>query len=185
MMAKKSTYDASEIEVLEGLEPVRVRPAMYIGGTDTTGYHHLVWEIVDNSVDEVMNGFASKIEVTLHKGGTKVTVDDDGRGIPIDLMSKYKKPALEVILTTLHSGGKFQKTSYTHSGGLHGVGSSVVNALSTLLVAEVKRDGKRYEQQFAKGKTKTKLKVLGPARGTLERVIEPELIVPQLEGETR
>ncbi len=165
-MAKKSTYDASEIEVLEGLEPVRVRPAMYIGGTDTTGYHHLVWEIVDNCVDEVMNGFASKIEVTLHKSGTKVTVGDDGRGIPVDVMPKYKKSALEVILTTLHSGGKFQKKSYTHSGGLHGVGSSVVTALSTLLVAEVKRDGKRYEQTFARGKTKTKLRVVGPARGT-------------------
>ncbi len=165
-MAKKSTYDASEIEVLEGLEPVRVRPAMYIGGTDSSGYHHLVWEIVDNSVDEVMNGYAKRIEVTLHKSGTKVTVGDDGRGIPVDLMPKYKKPALEVILTTLHSGGKFQKKSYTHSGGLHGVGSSVVTALSTLLVAEVKRDGKRYEMSFSKGKTKTKLKVVGPARGT-------------------
>ncbi len=165
-MAKKSTYDASEIEVLEGLEPVRVRPAMYIGGTDTTGYHHLVWEIVDNSVDEVMNGYASRIEVTLHKSGTKVTVSDDGRGIPIDIMPKYKKPALEVILTTLHSGGKFQKKSYTHSGGLHGVGSSVVTALSTLLTAEVKRDGKRYEMTFSKGKMKSKLRTVGPARGT-------------------
>ncbi|MBS1149334.1 MAG: Topoisomerase subunit [Myxococcaceae bacterium] len=165
-MAKKSTYDASEIEVLEGLEPVRVRPAMYIGGTDTTGYHHLVWEIVDNSVDEVMNGYASRIEVTLHKSGTKVTVADDGRGIPVDVMPKYKKPALEVILTTLHSGGKFQKKSYTHSGGLHGVGSSVVTALSTLLVVEVKRDGKRYEMSFSRGKTKSKLRTVGPARGT-------------------
>ena len=165
-MAKKSTYDASEIEVLEGLEPVRVRPAMYIGGTDATGYHHLVWEIVDNSVDEVMNGHATRIEVTLHKSGTRVTISDDGRGIPVDIMPKYKKPAIEVILTTLHSGGKFQKKSYTHSGGLHGVGSSVVTALSTLLTAEVKRDGKRYEQTFARGKTKTKLRTVGPARGT-------------------
>jgi len=164
--AKKTGYDASEIEVLEGLEPVRVRPAMYIGGTDSTGYHHLVWEIVDNCVDEVMNGFASRIEVTLHKSGTKVTIADDGRGIPVDIMPKYKKPALEVILTTLHSGGKFQKKNYTHSGGLHGVGSSVVTALSTLLTAEVKRDGKRYEMTFSKGKMKTKLRTVGPARGT-------------------
>jgi DNA gyrase/topoisomerase IV subunit B len=179
-MAKKSSYNASEIEVLEGLEPVRVRPAMYIGGTDTTGYHHLVWEIVDNSVDEVMNGFASRIEVTLHKSGTRITISDDGRGIPVDLMPKYKKPALEVILTTLHSGGKFEKKSYTHSGGLHGVGSSVVTALSTLLVAEVKRDGKRYEQTFARGKTKSKLRTVGPARGTGTTIsFEPD---PQIFG---
>ncbi len=165
-MAAKKNYDASNIQVLEGLEPVRKRPAMYIGGTDATGYHHLLWEIVDNSVDEVINGHATKIEVTLHKGGTKMTVVDDGRGIPVDIMPKYKKPALEVILSTLHSGGKFEKENYVHSGGLHGVGSSVVNALSTLLVAEIKRDGKRYEQQFSRGITKTKLKVLGPCRGT-------------------
>lgn len=166
-MAKTNAkYDASNIQVLEGLEPVRKRPAMYIGGTDATGYHHLLWEIVDNSVDEVMNGYASKVEVTLHKGGTKVTVVDDGRGIPVDMMPKYKKPALEVILTTLHSGGKFEKENYVHSGGLHGVGSSVVNALSTHLHVEVKRDGKRHEQTFAKGLVKSKLKTLGPARGT-------------------
>ena len=119
--ARKATYTASDIQVLEGLEPVRKRPAMYIGGTDDSGYHHLLWEIVDNSVDEVINSYASKVEVTLHKDGKTVTVADDGRGIPVDVMAKYKKPALEIILTTLHSGGKFEQGNYLHSGGLHGV----------------------------------------------------------------
>jgi DNA gyrase subunit B/topoisomerase-4 subunit B len=160
------TYDASNIQVLEGLEPVRKRPAMYIGGTDSTGYHHLLWEIVDNSVDEVINGHATKVEVTLHKSGTRVTVTDDGRGIPVDVMKKYKKPAVEVILTTLHSGGKFEKENYLHSGGLHGVGSSVVNALSSELVVQVKRGGKLYEQTYARGKPVSKLKVVASARGT-------------------
>ncbi len=166
MAAKKSSYTGKDIQVLEGLEPVRKRPAMYIGGTDANGYHHLLWEIVDNSVDEVINGFATTIEVRLHKDGTTISVDDDGRGIPVDIMPKFKKPALEIILGTLHAGGKFEQGNYIHSGGLHGVGSSVVNALSTTLVATVKRDGKRYEQTFAKGKVTSKLKVLGPARGT-------------------
>src|SRR6478752_8410647 len=120
-----TSYTSEHITVLEGLEPVRRRPGMYIGGTDSKGYHHLLWEIVDNSVDEVINGYASRIEVTLHKDGKTVTVDDDGRGIPVDVMPKYKKPALEVLLTTLHSGGKFDQGNYIHSGGLHGVGSSV------------------------------------------------------------
>ncbi len=165
-MAAKKNYDASQIQVLEGLEPVRKRPAMYIGGTDTTGYHHLLWEIVDNSVDEVINGFATKIEVVLHKSGTRVSVSDNGRGITVDMMPKYKKPALEVILTVLHSGGKFEKENYVHSGGLHGVGSSVVNALSTELVVDVKRDGKVYQQHFSQGKATSKLKTVGSARGT-------------------
>src|SRR5712672_2386005 len=157
MAARKTSYTAQDIQVLEGLEPVRKRPAMYIGGTDTTGYHHLLWEIVDNSVDEVINGFATRIVVTLH---------DDGRGIPVDTMTKYKKPAIEVILTTLHSGGKFEQGNYIHSGGLHGVGSSVVNALSSKLVAEVKRDGKRWVQTYAKGHALSKLKAEGKAKGT-------------------
>jgi DNA gyrase subunit B len=165
-MAKKPTYDASAITVLEGLEPVRKRPAMYIGGTDASGYHHLLWEIVDNSVDEVINGFASRVEVTLHKSGRTVTVSDDGRGIPVDVMPKYKKPALEIILTTLHSGGKFEQGNYIHSGGLHGVGSSVVNALSQKLVAEIKRDGKRWVQTYGRGHATSKLKAEGNARGT-------------------
>jgi DNA gyrase/topoisomerase IV subunit B len=164
--ARKATYTASDIQVLEGLEPVRKRPAMYIGGTDGSGYHHLLWEIVDNSVDEVINSFATKVEVTLHKDGKTVTVADDGRGIPVDVMAKYRKPALEIILTTLHSGGKFDQGNYLHSGGLHGVGSSVVNALSSKLVVEVRRDGKRHQQTYARGKPTSQLKVIGPVRGS-------------------
>jgi len=164
--ARKATYTASDIQVLEGLEPVRKRPAMYIGGTDVSGYHHLLWEIVDNSVDEVINSYASKVEVTLHKDGKTVTVADDGRGIPVDVMAKYKKPALEIILTTLHSGGKFEQGNYLHSGGLHGVGSSVVNALSSKLLVEVRREGKRHQQPYARGRPTSALKVVGPGRGT-------------------
>src|SRR5437763_15726557 len=163
---RKTSYSAADIQVLEGLEPVRKRPAMYIGGTDATGYHHLLWEILDNSVDEVINGYASKIEVTLHKDGKTVTITDDGRGIPVDVMPKYKKSALEVILTTLHSGGKFEQGNYIHSGGLHGVGSSVVNALSSKLVARVKRDGKHHVQEYSKGLATSKLKAEKNARGT-------------------
>src|SRR3954452_22881438 len=124
-------YTGEDIQVLEGLEPVRKRPGMYIGGIDARGYHHLLWEIVDNAVDEVINGYAHTIWVTLGKDGRSVTIEDDGRGIPVDPLPKYKnKSALEVILTTLHAGGKFDNTNYVHSGGLHGVGSSVVNALA-------------------------------------------------------
>jgi DNA gyrase subunit B/topoisomerase-4 subunit B len=166
MAVRKTRYSAADIQVLEGLEPVRKRPAMYIGGTDASGYHHLLWEIIDNSVDEVINGYAARIDVTLHKDGKTVTVTDDGRGIPVDIMPKYKKTALEVILTTLHSGGKFEPGNYIHSGGLHGVGASVVNALSEKLEARVKRDGKRYLQTYAKGLATSKLKTEGAARGT-------------------
>src|SRR6195256_1641925 len=165
-VVRKTRYSAADIQVLEGLEPVRKRPAMYIGGGDASGDHHLLWEILDNSVDEVINGFASRIVVTLHDDGRTMTVEDDGRGIPVDTMPKYKKPAIEVILTTLHSGGKFEQGNYIHSGGLHGVGSSVVNALSSKLVAEGKRDGKHYVQRYAKGRATTKLKAEGNARGT-------------------
>jgi len=166
MAVRKTSYSAADIQVLEGLEPVRKRPAMYIGGVDASGYHHLLWEILDNSVDEVINGFAARIEITLHKDGKTVTVTDDGRGIPVDVMPKFKKPAIEVILTTLHSGGKFEQGNYIHSGGLHGVGSSVVNALSESLIARVKRDGKHHVQRYAKGRATTKLKIEGKARGT-------------------
>src|SRR6188508_2832906 len=155
MATKKDTYTGADIQVLEGLEPVRKRPAMYIGGTDSTGYHHLLWEILDNSVDEVINGYASTVEVMLHKDGRTITVVDDGRGIPIDIMPKYKKPAVEIILTTLHAGGKFEQGNYIHSGGLHGVGSSVVNALSRKLVVAIKRDGKHHVQTYARGKAVT------------------------------
>ncbi|WNG45709.1 type IIA DNA topoisomerase subunit B [Archangium minus] len=178
---KKTTYTGADIQVLEGLEPVRKRPAMYIGGTDSTGYHHLLWEILDNSVDEVINGYASTVEVTLHKDGRTVTVVDDGRGIPIDIMPKYKKPAVEIILTTLHAGGKFEQGNYIHSGGLHGVGSSVVNALARKLVVEIKRDGKRHVQTYSKGKPTSTLKVEGPARGTgTSTTFEPD---PEIFGE--
>jgi DNA gyrase subunit B/topoisomerase-4 subunit B len=139
---------------------------MYIGGTDTKGYHHLVWEIVDNSVDEVINGYGTKIEVVLHKDGKSVTVADNGRGIPVDINKQHKKSALELVLTTLHAGGKFSAAQYQFSGGLHGVGSSVVNALSEELRAEVKRDGAAWEQRYERGKAVSKLKKLGPARGS-------------------
>ncbi|MDY7225489.1 DNA gyrase/topoisomerase IV subunit B [Hyalangium rubrum] len=180
-MAKKDTYTGADIQVLEGLEPVRKRPAMYIGGTDSVGYHHLLWEILDNSVDEVINGHATTVEVTLHKDGRTVTVVDNGRGIPVDMMPKYKKPAVEVILTTLHSGGKFEQGNYIHSGGLHGVGSSVVNALGRKLVVEIKRDHKKYVQTYARGKATSPLKVEGPARGTGTSItFEPD---PEIFGE--
>ncbi len=159
-------YSGKDITVLEGLEPVRVRPAMYIGDTGSRGYHHLVWEIVDNAIDEVINGHADRVEVTLHDDGRTMTVRDNGRGIPVDEVPKYKKPALEVILTTLHSGAKFDKDAYVHSGGLHGVGSSVVNALSDSLVAVVRRDGAEWTQSFARGKVATKLKRVKEARGS-------------------
>jgi DNA gyrase/topoisomerase IV subunit B len=123
-------YTAKDITVLEGLEPVRRRPSMYIGGVDDTGLHHLLWEIVDNSVDEAMNGHCRRIQVVLHRDGASMTVTDDGRGIPIDHHKQHKRPALELILTTLHAGGKFEAKNYYHSGGLHGVGASVVNALA-------------------------------------------------------
>jgi DNA gyrase subunit B len=159
------TYTAQSIEVLEGLEPVRKRPAMYIGGVDARGYHHLLWELVDNSVDEAINGHAKRIEVTLDKDKKGAAVTDDGRGIPIDMHPKFKRPALELILCTLHAGGKFDGDSYKVSGGLHGVGSSVVNALSAELTATVRRDGKEHRQTFARGTPTSKLKVTGDSRG--------------------
>jgi DNA gyrase/topoisomerase IV subunit B len=166
-MAKTAkSYTAKDILVLEGLEPVRRRPGMYIGGTDATGLHHLLWEIVDNSVDEAMNGHTDRIGVTLHADGASVTVSDNGRGIPVDRHAQYKKPALELILTTLHAGGKFEAKNYYHSGGLHGVGASVVTALSESLVARVRRDGAEWEQRFARGKAVGALRKLGTARGS-------------------
>ena len=146
-----ATYTAKDITVLEGLEPVRKRPGMYIGGVGSTGLHHLVWEILDNAIDEAMNGHASNIAVTLHDDGASITVSDDGRGIPVDKHPKTKKSALEVIFTTLHAGGKFEPGNYKTAGGLHGVGASVVNALSKELVATVKRDGATWEQRFKQG----------------------------------
>ena len=145
-------YTAKDITVLEGLEPVRKRPGMYIGGVGSAGLHHLVWEILDNSIDEAMNGHASNIRVTLHADGSSITIEDDGRGIPVDKHPTTKKSALEVIFTMLHAGGKFEHGSYKTAGGLHGVGASVVNALSKELVATVKRDGAQWEMRFKQGK---------------------------------
>src|ERR1044071_4314611 len=142
-----TNYTAKDITVLEGLDPVRKRPGMYIGGAGSAGLHHLIWEILDNSVDEAMNGYASNIEVILHADGASITIDDNGRGIPIDKHSASKKSALEVIFTVLHAGGKFQPGSYKTAGGLHGVGASVVNALSKQLVATVRRDGAAWEMR--------------------------------------
>jgi DNA gyrase subunit B len=161
-----SSYTAKDITVLEGLEPVRKRPGMYIGGVGAPGLHHLVWEIVDNAIDEAMNGYASNIRVTLHRDGSSVTVEDDGRGIPVDVHGKTKKTALEVIFTVLHAGGKFEAGNYKTAGGLHGVGASVVNALSRDLVATVRRDGQQWEMRFQQGRPVGGLKKLGPARGT-------------------
>ncbi len=161
-----STYTAKDITVLEGLEPVRKRPGMYIGGVSSAGLHHLVWEILDNSVDEAMNGYASNITVTLHRDGSSITIADDGRGIPIDKHPKTKKSALEVIFSTLHAGGKFEAGNYKTAGGLHGVGASVVNALSKELVATVRRDGAQWEMRFKQGAMVGALKKTGAARGT-------------------
>ena len=174
----QSQYTQEAIVVLEGLEPVRKRPGMYIGGVDSRGYHHLLWEILDNSVDEVINGFATTIHVTIHRGARSVTNEDNGRGIPTGIMPKFNKSALEIIFTTLHAGGKFEQGSYTHSGGLHGVGASVVNALSEELVVRVKRDGQIVEQRYARGHAQTALVPVGPGRGSGTRIFfrpDPEI----------
>ncbi len=158
-------YTSQEITVLEGLEPVRQRPAMYIGDTSKQGYHHLLWEIVDNSVDEAINGHANTIEVELDDDLRGVRVTDNGRGIPVDKHKKHKKAALELILTTLHAGGKFGHSSYEVSGGLHGVGSSVVNALSEDMVADVYRDNQHWQQRYRRGKPTGPIKKVGETRG--------------------
>jgi DNA gyrase subunit B len=180
-----ATYTARDITVLEGLEPVRKRPGMYIGGVGTAGLHHLAWEILDNAVDEAMNGYASTIAVTLHRDGSSLTVVDDGRGIPVDKHPKTKQSALEVIFTVLHAGGKFEHGSYKTAGGLHGVGASVVNALSKELVATVKRDGVLWEMRFRQGKPTGPLKNLGQARGTGTSVyFHPDpTVFPKIEFE--
>ncbi|MGB8221458.1 MAG: DNA topoisomerase IV subunit B [Polyangiales bacterium] len=191
-------YTAKDIDVLEGLEPVRKRPAMYIGGTDAHGYHHLLWEILDNSVDEAINGHASRIEVALDADHRGATITDNGRGIPVDTHPKFKKSALELILTTLHSGGKFEGKSYQVAGGLHGVGSSVVNALSSELTATVWRGGTTYAQSYSRGKPTSKMKSGGKTskRGTSVHfrpdadifgkrlAFEPSRVAERLEAKT-
>jgi len=157
-------YGAESIKVLEGLEGVRKRPAMYIGSTGKDGLHHLIYEAVDNSVDEALAGFCKNIIVSINKDGS-ATIEDDGRGIPVDMHPQLKIPAVQVALTKLHAGGKFDKKSYEISGGLHGVGISVVNALSKKLIIEVKREGKVYRQEYSRGDAKTKLEVAGKYNG--------------------
>jgi DNA gyrase subunit B len=191
------TYNAESITVLEGLEAVRRRPGMYIGGVDKAGLHHLLWEIVDNSVDEVMNGHASRIVVTLGADGKTISVTDNGRGIPVDKHPKTGQSALETILTTLHAGGKFDNDAYKVAGGLHGVGASVVNALSKSLVAEVRRDGLTYTQSYRRGKSLGPIEVGEPVRGTgttitftpdpdifRDQSYDPALIAERLEVKT-
>jgi len=164
-MAEKSDYNAESIKVLEGLEAVRKRPAMYIGSTGKDGLHHLVYEVVDNSVDEALAGHCTLIEVSINKDGS-VTIVDDGRGIPVETHPQYKMPACQLALTKLHAGGKFDKKSYAVSGGLHGVGVSCVNALSKKLILEICRDKKRYHQEYSKGDPTTKLQTIGTSEKT-------------------
>ena len=168
--AEKSQYRAKDIEVLEGLEAVRRRPAMYIGDTTVRGLHHLVWEIVDNAVDEFLVGEADRVAVTLHRDACSITVTDNGRGIPVDKHPKTKKSALELILTTLHAGGKFSDKNYARSGGLHGVGASVVNAVSEEMIATVHRDGHEWVQKYKRGKPTTPVTKVKPFRGRGTRI---------------
>ena len=164
-MANENDYDGGEIKILEGLEAVRKRPGMYIGSTSASGLHHLVWEIVDNSVDEAMAGFCTEIQVTVHADNS-ITVVDNGRGIPVDEHPVKKIPTLEVVMTILHAGGKFDNSAYKVSGGLHGVGISVVNALSKRVVVQVRRDGNTYEMEFSRGETVKKMEVVGTSDST-------------------
>ncbi|MCI4345545.1 MAG: DNA topoisomerase (ATP-hydrolyzing) subunit B [Thermoplasmata archaeon] len=172
-----AAYDASSIQILEGLSAVRKRPGMYIGSTDTRGLHHLINEVLDNSIDEVLAGACTEIEVTLHTDGT-CTIADNGRGIPVEIHPKYNRPALEIVLTVLHAGSKFDRQAYKVSGGLHGVGLHVVNALSEWFEVKVKRGGKLYQQRYERGAPVSPLKVVGPAEGTgTEQRFKPDATI--------
>ena len=181
--AGADAYDASKIQKLEGLEGVRKRPDMYIGDTNERGLHHCVFEVVDNSVDEALAGFAKTIRVTVHLDGS-CSVEDDGRGIPVDPHPIYKIPALELVLTNLHAGGKFGKGAYQVSGGLHGVGAKCVNAVSEWFEAEVRRNGKVYQMRFAQGKTVQKMAVIGDTKKTGTKITfkpDPEIFLTTRE----
>ena len=176
-MAQESNYDAESIQVLKGLTPVRTRPGMYIGSTDERGLHHLIYEVVDNSVDEAMAGFCESVMITLKEDGSAVIVDD-GRGIPIDVHPTTGLTGLQTVMTTLHAGGKFGGGSYKVSGGLHGVGASVVNALSIHLKAEIRRDGQLYTQNYERGAAIGEMAHEGPSEGQGTTIIftpDPEI----------